>query len=115
MKNKDFTNDQEFLKYVPDDSTINARALMAVFWNIKSFTDRDYLLTVPDEVALAIYELNKQLTPKDFQDVGEYLSRASGLISPNDTPVTFHRLGMSTTKMLLGTFKEKLGTTFTKH
>lgn len=115
MKNKDFTNDQEFLQYVPDDSTINARALMAVFWNIQSFTDRDYLLTVPDEVALAIYELNKQLTPKDFQDVGEYLAKASGLDSASHTPVTYHRIGMSTTKMLIETFKEKMGSNFTRH
>lgn len=111
----DFTNDQDFLQYVPDDSTLEARALMAVFWNIQSFTDREYLLTVPDEVALAIFELNKLLTPKDFESVGEYLARASGLISPKDTPVTFHRLGMSTTKMLLDVFKQRLGTTFTKH
>jgi hypothetical protein len=111
----DFTNDQEFLQHVPDDSTLEARALMAVFWNIYSFTDRDYLLTVPDNVALAIAQLNEQLTPKDFESVGEYLARASGLISPKDTPVTFHRVGMSTTKMLLDVFKQKLGTTFTKH
>jgi len=109
------TNDQEFLQHVPEDSTLAARSLMAVFWNIKSFTDRDYLLTVPDEVALAIFELNKQLTPKDFQDVGEYLAKASGLDSPTDTPVTYHRIGLTTTKMLIETFQQKLKTTFTKH
>jgi len=109
------TNDQEFLQYVPEDSTLAARSLMAVFWNIKSFTDRDYLLTVPDEVALAIFELNKLLTPKDFQDVGEYLAKASGLDSPTDTPVTYHRIGLTTTKMLIETFQQKLKTTFTKH
>jgi len=113
--NTNHTNDQEFLQYVPEDSTLAARSLMAVFWNIKSFTDRDYLLTVPDEVALAIFELNKQLTPKDFQDVGEYLAKASGLDSPNDTPVMYHRIGMTTTKMLIETFKEKTGSNFTRH
>lgn len=110
-----YTNDQEFLKYVPEDSTLAARSLMAVFWNIQSFTDREYLLTVPDDVALAIFELNKQLTPKDFQDVGEYLAKASGLNSPSDTSVTYHRLGMSTTKMLIETFEQKMGSNFTRH
>ena len=110
------TNDPLYLANIPDDASLNCRAIAAVFFMLDNFTDVDQSLHFPLEVIFAINDVCKELTPIDCEHLGYFVANVAGLYNPNtDTPTTMHRLGMGHVRLLREIFAKKLGGSITKH
>jgi len=113
---RDYTNDKRFLAMIPEDASLNCRAVCAVLFTIDSFHQEEALLAIPLEVLQAINTTVKMLTPIDYEHVGYFIALGSGLYNPNnDTPVVLHRLGLGVIKRLTNTLAAKLMATIPKH
>lgn len=110
------TNDPRYLANIPDDASLNCRAIAAVFFLMDDFTTADQSLHFPLEVIFAINDTCKLLTPIDYEHLGYFVANVAGLYNADkDTPIILHRLGMGHVKLLREILANKLGGTITKH